>query len=309
MVYSHSDWEVAFEEESTYGTDPNSSREAIGDVQTLSPTTTSNNLKILSIGNGQTYRTIEQQGVEHSGTLDFYIQNGKIFQYVIGASSDSGTGPYTHTMNLDDELKSVSLEAVNTTPDTNWQRIFKGVKFGQLTLSATQGGDVKSKMNWVAQSQTSSDTTGNIISNLGTDPFVFSDGKVEVDNSGSYETVAEMKDFSLKVNRNFENRYYIDDSGIAHERAEPFEKHVDIDLTGTAEVVDHSLYDSVENADDIKTKITLKRGTDDKMVYEMTGGRFNKNPIECKLEGPLTEAWDLSFTDLTLTVTDSTDTY
>jgi len=272
MVYIGDLNQVCFQEETTgsYGIDQSGTRSWIGLVQNFNPTETAKLHNIRAIGKGQDYAQVVKGGWDIAGTMEFFIQRGAMFKYVMGAPTTTGSPTYTHTMKADDTLESVTFELAQAISGAtnDWLRRYTGAKINRYAIRATQGEPVMCTMDWVAQDVTSStDGEKSAVIESGspnyTTPFIFHHGKVTL-NDGSPDVIAEITSFEAELNRNFVNQHYVDQAGVGEEIAEPIETGRDYRVTMTVNATETKWFDYVKAGSEIDIQLQLIRtsGTD-----------------------------------------------
>lgn len=266
----YSEWNIMFEHEDTYGEDPATSREWIGIVQPAEASDEKIEREVRGAGlTGRDKHDILTERFSYTGSIPFWIQHGKVFQYIFGKVTTTGTDPYTHEIEYDDNLDSVTLEIVNTSKTDDWVREYTGVKFNTLTLSGGIDEELEANLEWFAQDKpTDKQDSGSTVTADDRDPYMWKHCSFYLDDgSGSYENIDdEITSFEVEINNNLSEKQK---AGTDHIR-EPDEGPRDISVTIDFDLTDKGHTDLVDEEDsNIKFKIEAEREEDDEFTLEI----------------------------------------
>jgi hypothetical protein len=126
--------------------------------------------------------------------LAAYEGMGALYKLILGDSSTSGAGPYTHTYVMANTLPSVSLEVV--ADNEGYAELYTGVMVSKATLSVKAGEEMRLKVSFLAEDelQEQSATSPTYTTNDGSvDVLHYEAGSVGW-NSGTYSV------YSMEVN-------------------------------------------------------------------------------------------------------------
>jgi len=119
------------------------------------------------------------------GAIVVTNQRPEFWEYIIGASSDSGAGPYDHTLDPDDNVSSLTIAIAkkDTAGTVVVKKQFVGSCIGKLKVTGKKGSVVKSEINFDCQKvvNTSDSLTFSIQANE--EPICFKGVTVEVDST------------------------------------------------------------------------------------------------------------------------------
>ncbi len=137
-----------------------------------------NNLNVVHALGSAGPQAIVEGKYEISGSISGVLQHAEILEYIIGPATDSGSGPYTHTLTPANEVSSLTL-GVGFGSDGH--RIF-GVYLTSITLSLAVGEPAKIKMDWIGQKIMLN--VGSSAAVISTDePFSFAMGTIQKDGT------------------------------------------------------------------------------------------------------------------------------
>lgn len=294
MVFIGENNQICYQRESTYGTDPSGTRAWIGLVQNFNPNEEAKIHEIRGVGKGQDLAQLVKGGIDITGDFDFFIQNGQMFQYVIGSVINSGSPVYTHTFNTTDTIPSATFELAQTVAGATNDviRRYVGTKVGKYKITATQGEPVKCSMNFISKNVSIS-TNGekSSVTDPGTSSFVFHQGKVTVDGA----VVAEVRTFDAEMDRTLEAHHYVDQSGCQETITAPVETQRKYNLSLTIHPTNANYLNYVLAGSEFDVQLQLIRtsGTD-YAQFDYYDAKLKSAPIPGPMTGTIEQ--NLSFT-------------
>ena len=193
---------IGFAAESTWGT-------AVSRTN-WRPVISSNLLRVPSViprtdlhAGGPTRRSkfIEREVAGGSvSVLATYDNIGLLLKTAMGASSTSGTNPYTHVYTLDNDLPSLTIENIRGT-STN-SEVFEGAKIQSLGLSCSAGTEMTMDLDFLAE-------TGSARASAGTPSFAATEDVIRHHHAGqfTFNSVSyDLSSFSLSMTTGIDRR-------------------------------------------------------------------------------------------------------
>jgi len=240
-------------------------------------------------GEGREWKFMPGDAKElYSGSIpDIWLQNGRLFHYVLGQTATAGS--YTHTVTPKMQLPSFTWEVNerNEAGTAVMTRRYHGCKVNRATLEAREGEVLVMGLDdIVCQNMSHSVSAGtnkydaalsaNAPSALSEQPYHFHEGQLSLFGT----TFAEVKGFRLDINQNIEPKYYIDRSvsdepipRALHEGRTNFRCSATIDLVDTS-IFTALLLKGVYTAAyrGFTGSLTFQRGGDSTDTIEVTLG-------------------------------------
>jgi len=138
-------------------------------------------------------------------SFEYYPQDGKFLTMCLGTVTDSGSGPYTHTIDPADQLPTFTLEAA--LPSINFVRRYLGCKVDKMTISCVEGDDLKVRVDCSAM-DVKKYTSRTSVAEVTTKPYSFA--KVSSITFGG-NSIGSVKSFSWTFSNNlkYDHAYHL----------------------------------------------------------------------------------------------------
>ena len=134
-------------------------------------------------------------------SFEYYPQNGKFLVMALGSVTDSGSGPYTHTIDVADQLPTFTFEAA--IPGANFVRRYIGSKIDKITVTASEDDDLKIAIEAHCAS-IAKYTSATSVTQDTTQPYKFE----QLTFTLNAATVAIVKSFSWGLANNVKPKYH-----------------------------------------------------------------------------------------------------
>jgi len=209
---------------------------AMGLVQSIDPTETSNIIKIRTMGGTRDYSNLVPGRFEINGSFEYLIQEGNFLRQAFGDDSGVSTtdgGPrtiagggggstYLHVLGSSstpdaNSFPSFTLEFTDqeSSASKSLKRIYSGCRADTLAISATLDAPVTARVDYIGQKVEISTADATAVTSPTVDPYVFYQGHMYL-TSGAISgqsavtgTVCELNNFDFTLNNNLEAVYYI----------------------------------------------------------------------------------------------------
>jgi len=184
-------WETSFAAVST------SIDKAFGHGVRVSSLNPKNNMeKIYSCGHRNAQKIVPLK-FEGSTSIEFVLSSPWFLKAVMGTTSVTGTGPYTHTFGEYDSIPSFTIENDIAT-NTATVRKLLGCVASNTVISSAVGEKVTVRMDIDYANETKSSTTSSVVDES-FDVFTFAHGSVEMPNG---TTIADVQNFEISFGNN-----------------------------------------------------------------------------------------------------------
>ena len=211
---------VLFGVETTYGTISSSINRIVGEVTNFSAPTYNKKLSLdhqLSTTDPSSFK----QGVQEytGGKIEVVFRRGDIFEYVVGAATDSSVGSaYDHTLDTDDILSSISIAKgyYDSTGTIVTREVYLGSVITAIGVSCKKGENVTLSVSFDCASVTSDSTTISA-SYFSDDPILYKGSTLTITPSGSSATtVSTITNFSMNFKREVATAEVLNSFIVAH---------------------------------------------------------------------------------------------
>lgn len=272
----------------------------IGDVDEL--------LTIRAIGAAGRNVAMHEPGRElTSGAIELFPQNGKLFKFGFGKVTTTGEapGPYTHVIEEDDIVPSMSLASELYTTGS-WVRRYSGVKVDTLTLAARQGEPLRLTLDIIGRFKDTGFDALSVTPDT-TRPYTFAHGQIKKEGG----IVEPVLGFEYTLANNLDPQHYLKQDAEARRIQDLPElsrdHHASIEL---------NMWDSINpwhtdllNANKFDIEALFKRADNDELKLELTDCVFEEFPVDIPVEGRVTATFPISARTAKITVIDSIETY
>ncbi|MEM2257821.1 MAG: phage tail tube protein [Candidatus Caldarchaeum sp.] len=289
---------VSFGEETTYGTPPANVTGWIGLVQTFNGGVEQASEYVAALDAERKKRPMIH-GLDVSPSFEYYVQNARFFKYAFGSVTNTGTGPYTHTITIspDYALPSVTLlEHRLGTPVHGYQ--YAGCRVETLELSWDVDGFLTASINCIAKSAQKVTTLPNITPD-GAEPFKASQKTVTINGVQNDYVVSG----SVSITNNHA-KYPRSGDWIVGTTA----GRVDFDATLDVYYIDASLMDLMLNKTVFDVIIKFTRSAND-YVEILLDDCVVTTEAELPAEGELMQTLNLKPSDVRITAVDNIPSY
>ena len=300
VYYSGVNTQVLIGQEVTaFGTAATADKTVGGHISNFNTTERNTLERVFSLGKRDA-QDIVTKAYEASGSIDYAYQNGRLLAYAIGTSgAPTGTGPYTHTIVIGDELESFTME-VNHESTNDISRIYTGCKISQISLSGGFDEPLKCSADWMAKSVSVSSAAPQTFTPDTENVLAPQYGAVEYPDGTAIGTV---QSFELTISNELDYirrlGARVAQAGIAKQRTLDFRMTINFDETEgialykqfledaatpftptTGEVAGESLVIEFDNglAGDLQRKITV----------DLAGARYDELSIPVAVDGIVT---------------------
>lgn len=208
-------------------------------------------------------RYLENQGkINVVATLPIDLQNGRAVYLAMGALSNTGSNPYTHTLTGTATIPSICIEA-QYTGTNRFLRYYRGSKINTLDIEAVDSAEVKASATFAVARGEKSGNVASTISPVATKPYMYHQGAVVIDGVSTYNVTS----FKWTVNNNLKVRHTIrsTDGQFARliiEGKRDYDMTANIILTDTT-TINTKPYDTLLSGTTFTTTVTLTRGASD----------------------------------------------
>jgi hypothetical protein len=249
---------------------------------------------------------------EYTGTLRFYVQDGKFFTWAMGSVYE--TAGSTHTIvESGGNMYWISIEDLkgSTVANRTIKRTFNGATIETLTLRGKEGEPIEAEAEWVAQSVTYASGTGTSINSDSTVPYMWDDVTIRISGGGINGDLSEAKDFEWSITNNFDNPYYLANTRYKGQSI-PGNREYAVTITlNLTEATGGMIYDQLyRGGSAFNGQINLMRtsGTDDLRII-FSGAKITGFEQNTPAEGTIEAKLDFIPQTCTIIVRDSTTAY
>jgi hypothetical protein len=286
-IYIPSLSQISFSEESTFGTAAVPGAQTLGfgiiNEEASLPDPAVEQTVLHSVGNGANPHLIIPAARTLSGSLSFYLQNGRPLKYLLGGYSVSGSGTYTHAITCADAApSSMCVEATYDDGTTDFTRYFRGTVMTGASITAEEEGFVKMAADVESAKITTSTTeTTSTLAADETEPYVFCEGACTYFGT-SY---ARVLDFDIGVKRAFKARRYIQTTDACYPSEINFgTREIELSTTVVASqdtaVYGTEIYEELlsQTSGGSNMVMLFTRGASDTIEFTLTGCMLKEAP-------------------------------
>lgn len=295
------------EEAVSWGTAAATKNLWVGLVQKFDAKTAPVTQPVRSFGGGRNVAQFVKTVESTTFNLSTFLQHGKLFQYLLGNSTDAGASPYTHTMDLSLAVPSFTLVHTiksSVSGGTDIAYDYTGCKVGKCTLEFPDKGIVTANFEGTCKLPVAG--SAQTVTAATTAPFLTAQTTVEIDVGSGYVEVPGVKVARAIIDTGLATPNYMNGQDIK----EQFPNEVNYNIELDKDFKNSTYYAAMlANTDLTGIRLTLTRSASDKAVFTFTGGRILTNDLEGGITGPQTEAPRVQGKSLSLVFTDSNATY
>jgi hypothetical protein len=218
---------ILYKAESTYGTKATPAN-PFGEIDDFTAPTESRSLDTKP-QLGSTAPAYFEEDVQKytGGQIKVKVLRPEFLVYILGASTDSGVGPYTHTMGLDSTIASLTIgvSAVDATGAVVTNDYYVGCLFKSVQIDAKKGQPITAIINFDCQAVDSDSSTALVFATqTGESPMLFSGASVSVGGT----TINTVTEFTLTLNRKLDRTDVLNNLVNAYQSIAEFDGKLDL---------------------------------------------------------------------------------
>lgn len=281
--------QISWAEESTYGTAVTPDT-IVGKDVVVEPQFDQGWMEILQSGDqSRTVHDRVEGPLSLPFTLRFKVCTWEFLKYLYAGLSESGSGPYTHTLSVDSTINSFTLEWAKPR-GTNLVITLAGCVMKSATINFRRGtvGSADGFLEVVAQCQAQSYTTGTSItslSELSLNPFQYRHVTFTLDNTEIQEITSGSINIDQGINPEQDSRYA--NTTYDNKIGEPIAKTFRVTGNYTVNIKDDTHFDLWDAATTVSnTSLVFEKDSTDKVTFDMTDFRLaTPGPAATNMEG------------------------
>ena len=225
------------------------------------------------------------------------LDQGVRFAHASGVTASLQTGVvYTHTLAVDNTLKSFTLEAAQL-DDTNFVRKFTGTYIDTMDIGCEEEGELMVSYGMKALGIEASGTSASAVSILSTVPYMFDEGAITIFGGA----IARITDFKVSINNKLKPKWYIQSTSARY----PYELntgHREISITVNAVPNAKTWWDKLKTTPTATTfTAVFTRGASDTITITATDVNIEEAPHPFNEENEQTV--QMTFVAKTCTIT------
>lgn len=276
MAHGHDSY-IQIGKESAYGEKASTINQWIGIVQSFSPEE-SNNLNVQYGLGSRDYIQSKIGTKTFSGSIEFLVQNFKMFEYALGSVSYGSTpdenGMYTHTVTGSNDLPSFTVQS-GILGSPNFIRDYVGCKVDSFTLTAEREEPLNCEIEFVAKDMHDG-TTGTPPVADTSSYFSFYEGSVTI--NGVQQDLVE--EFELEINNSLESLFTLGSQTLA--RLQEGQREYTLSIGLVFETPDQYMLWKNGTSFDAELKFVAPDGRELKIICQEC--KYDSNEIELGAE-------------------------
>lgn len=299
--------ELSYGEESTWGTAATTRNIWAGLVQEFKAALKKNQMRIDGWGNSRSPNQIVNVANDVNISLKTYLQAGKLFQYLMGDSADTGSNPYTHTMNAANIIPSITFVQTTVDPSGGSDNLcykYVGCTWHRCTIEFPENGIITATFEGTSKSPTSD--SKQTITAVTSAPYLSSQAVLSIDAGSGFASVAGVRVSKIVIDNNMDAPHYMGSSGeISQQIPSLISYHVEV----TKDLKNSDFWGYIINNTEVDLKIVITRGANDTLTVNVNDARIDTNDNEGGFQGAQKENPVLVGKSGSVVAVDATSTY